>query len=85
MARPVRFAPFTNTYVSKVGACEPTFAVVFNREEAAPQIITIDDFSPPNPSGTPGPTICWEATSVNFNNPDLASSRMSSARRTRTR
>jgi hypothetical protein len=61
-------APFTHTYVSKVGACEPTFAVVFNREEAAPQIITIDDFSPPNPQ-EPGPAICWEATSVNFNNP----------------
>jgi hypothetical protein len=58
--------PFTHTYVSGKGACEETFAVVFNREEAAPQIVTIDDFSPPSPTA-PGPTICWEATSVNFN------------------
>ena len=28
------------TYVTGVGACEPTFAVVFNREEASPQIVT---------------------------------------------
>ena len=62
--------PFTNTYESLVGACEPTFAVVFNREEAAPEIITIDDFSPPNPQ-EPGPAICWEATSLNFNDSNV--------------
>jgi len=61
---PIR--PFTKAYVSVTGACEPTFAVVFNREEAAPQIVTINDFSPPAPQA-PGPTICFEATSVNFN------------------
>jgi hypothetical protein len=60
------FAPFTHTYVSGTGACEPTFAVVFNREEASPQIVTTNDFSPQTP-GAPGPTICFEATSVNFN------------------
>ena len=59
-------APFTSTYVTGVGACEPTFAVVFNREEASPQIVTSSDFSPQTP-GAPGPTICFEATSVNFN------------------
>jgi hypothetical protein len=64
------FLPFTNRYVSKTGACEPTFAVVFNREEAAPQIITTADFSPPNPQ-EPGPAICWEATSVNFNDSNV--------------
>ena len=68
------FLPFTHAYVSKVGACEPTFAVVFNREEAAPQIITIDDFSPPNPQ-EPGPAICWEATSVNFNSSNVFGSK----------
>jgi hypothetical protein len=61
---PIR--PFTKTYVSVTGSCEPTFAVVFNREEAAPQVVTIGDFSPPTPQA-PGPTICFEATSVNFN------------------
>jgi hypothetical protein len=60
------FAPFTKAYVSVTGACEPTFAVVFDREEAAPQIVTINDFSPPTPQA-PGPTICYEATSINFN------------------
>ena len=68
--------PFTNTYVSKEGACEPTFAVVFNREEAAPEIITIDDFSPPNPQ-EPGPAICWEATSLNFNDSNVFGSKNS--------
>jgi len=43
-----------------------TFAVVFNREEASPQVVTSSDFSPQTP-GAPGPTICFEATSVNFN------------------
>jgi hypothetical protein len=62
--------PFTSTYKSGVGACEATFAVVFNREEAAPQIVNLDDFSP-NPPGAPGPTICWEATSVNFNSSNV--------------
>ncbi len=62
--------PFTSTYKSGIGACEATFAVVFNREEASPQIVTSDDFSP-NPPGAPGPTICWEATSVNFNDSNV--------------
>ena len=70
MARVLRSPRSRRTYKSGVGACEPTFAVVFNREEAAPQIITKDDFSP-NPPGTPGPTICWEATSVNFNDSNV--------------
>jgi len=59
-------APFTSTYTTLVGACEPTFAVVFNREEASPQVVTSVDFSPQVP-GQPGPTICFETTAVNFN------------------
>ena len=31
----VTVPPFTSKYVSKKGACEPTFGVVFNREEAS--------------------------------------------------
>jgi hypothetical protein len=61
---PIR--PFTKAYTTVTGACEPTFGVVFNREEAAPQIVTINDFSPPAPAA-PGPAICFEATSLNFN------------------
>ena len=58
--------PFTSKYVTKVGACEQTFGVVFNREEASPQIVTSVDFSPQVP-GTPGPVICWEANVLTFN------------------
>ena len=58
-------APFTSTYISKVGACENFYGVVFNREEGSPQIITNTDFSPqPGPSA--GPTMCWEAQSIGF-------------------
>jgi hypothetical protein len=58
--------PFTSKYTSGKGACEATFGVVFNREEASPQIVTDVDFSPQVP-GTPGPTICWEANVLTFN------------------
>lgn len=59
------FAPFTQKYITKVGACEPFFGVVFNREEASPQIITDTDFSP-QPGPVSGPALCWEAQSLGF-------------------
>ena len=59
------FAPFTQAYVTKVGACEAFYGVVFNREEGSPQIITGTDFSP-QPGPTAGPSLCWEAQSVGF-------------------
>ena len=58
-------APFTSTYVTKVGACETFFGVVFNREEGSPQVITSDDFSP-RPGPATGPALCWEAQSIGF-------------------
>jgi len=57
--------PFTKKYVTKVGACEPFFGVVFNREEASPQVITETDFSPALPGPEPL-SFCWEAQSVGF-------------------
>ena len=62
----VAVAPFTKLYVSGKGACELTFAIVYNREEGSPQTVIGTDFSPQVP-GAPGPTICWESNSVNFN------------------
>ena len=59
------FLPFTEKYVTKVGACEPFYGVVFDREEASPEIITGTDFSP-QPKPGAGPTLCWEAQSVGF-------------------
>jgi len=59
--------PFTNKYISKTGACEPTFPIVFNREEARPEIVQLNDFSPIPPTA-PGPVICWEANVVQFSN-----------------
>jgi len=59
------FRPFTERYITKVGACEPFFGVVFDREEASPQIITGTDFSP-QPGPVAGPALCWEAQSVGF-------------------
>ncbi len=58
-------APFTSRYVTKVGACEAFYGVVFDREEASPQIITGTDFSP-QPGPVAGPALCWEAQSVGF-------------------
>ena len=58
-------APFTKTYVSKVGACENFYGIVFNREEGSPQIITGTDFSP-QPGPGAGPQLCWEAQSIGF-------------------
>ena len=52
-------------YITKVGACEPFFGVVFDREEASPQIISGTDFSP-QPGPVAGPALCWEAQSVGF-------------------
>ena len=57
-------APFTAKYVDGTGGCEQTFAVLFNREEGSPQIVTNSDFSPAGT--TPTPTICWEASVLNF-------------------
>jgi len=57
--------PFTSKYVSKVGACENFYGVVFDREESSPQIITGTDFSP-QPAPGAGPQLCWEAQSVGF-------------------
>jgi hypothetical protein len=59
------FRPFTQRYITKLGACEPFFGVVFDREEASPQIITGTDFSP-QPGPVAGPALCWEAQSVGF-------------------
>lgn len=62
---PSAIAPYTSKYVSKTGACENFYGVVFNREEGSPQVITSVDFSPqPGPSS--GPTLCWEAQSIGF-------------------
>ena len=58
-------APFTPKYVTKVGACENFYGVVFDREEGSPQIITGTDFSP-QPGPGAGPSLCWEAQSVGF-------------------
>ena len=58
-------APFTSTYITKVGACENFYGVVFNREEGSPQVITSTDFSP-QPGPTAGPALCWEAQSIGF-------------------
>jgi hypothetical protein len=58
-------APFTKTYVTKVGACENFYGVVFNREEGSPQIISSTDFSP-QPGPGAGPQLCWEAQSIGF-------------------
>ena len=58
-------APFTSKYVTKVGACENFYGVVFDREESSPQIITGTDFSP-QPGPGAGPQLCWEAQSVGF-------------------
>ncbi|MET0167018.1 MAG: hypothetical protein ABW318_18695 [Vicinamibacterales bacterium] len=58
-------APFTSTYVTKVGACENFYGVVFNREEGSPQVVTSDDFSP-RPGAATGPVLCWEAQSIGF-------------------
>ncbi len=58
-------APFTSKYVSKVGACENFYGVVFDREESSPQIITGTDFSP-QPGPGAGPQLCWEAQSLGF-------------------
>jgi len=57
--------PFTSKYVSKVGACENFYGVVFDREESSPQIIQGTDFSP-QPGPGAGPQLCWEAQSVGF-------------------
>jgi hypothetical protein len=59
------YEPFTQKYVTKVGACEAFFGVVFNREEGSPQIIQDNDFSP-RPGQAAGPALCWEAQSVGF-------------------
>ncbi len=59
------FLPFTDKYVTKVGACEPFYGIVFDREEASPEIITGTDFSP-QPKPGAGPSLCWEAQSVGF-------------------
>jgi hypothetical protein len=59
------FRPFTQNYVTKVGACEQFYGVVFDREENSPQIITSTDFSP-QPGPVSGPALCWEAQSVGF-------------------
>ena len=58
-------APFTSTYLTKVGACENFYGVVFNREEGSPQVITSDDFSP-RPGQAAGPQLCWEAQNIGF-------------------
>jgi len=57
--------PFTQKYITKIGACENFYGVVFDREEGSPQIITGTDFSP-QPGPTAGPALCWEAQSVGF-------------------
>ena len=58
-------APFTSKYITKVGACENFYGVVFDREEASPQIIVGTDFSP-QPGPGAGPQLCWEAQSIGF-------------------
>jgi hypothetical protein len=58
-------APFTSKYVTKVGACENFYGIVFDREEGSPQIISGTDFSP-QPGPGAGPSLCWEAQSVGF-------------------
>jgi len=58
-------APYTSRYVTKVGACENFYGIVFNREEGSPQVITGTDFSP-QPTPGAGPQLCWEAQSVGF-------------------
>jgi len=58
-------APFTSKYVTKVGACENFYGVVFDREEGSPQIISGTDFSP-QPGPGAGPQLCWEAQSIGF-------------------
>lgn len=57
--------PFTSKYVSKVGACENFYGVLFDREESSPQTVAGTDFSP-QPGPTAGPSLCWEAQSVGF-------------------
>lgn len=58
-------APYTSKYVSKTGACENFYGIVFNREEGSPQVITSVDFSP-QPAPGSGPQLCWEAQSIGF-------------------
>jgi hypothetical protein len=59
-------APYTKVWDTKVGgACEAFFAVVFNREEGAPQVVNNADFSP-QPGPAPGVSQCWESNIVAF-------------------
>ena len=59
-------APYTTIWDKKAGgACEAFFAVVFNREEGAPQVVSNADFSP-QPGPAPGVSQCWEANVVAF-------------------
>jgi hypothetical protein len=58
-------APFTGKYVSKTGACENFYGVIFDREESSPQVVVGTDFSP-QPGPGAGPTMCWEAQNISF-------------------
>jgi hypothetical protein len=60
-------APYTHVWDVKggTGACEPFFAIVYNREEGSPQVVNNADFSP-QPGPAPGIVMCWESNLVAY-------------------
>jgi hypothetical protein len=58
--------PYTQVWDKKTpGACEPFFALVYNREEGTPQVVSNADFSP-QPGPAPGVVACWEANIISY-------------------